>query len=390
MNQTSTKLRNLLLFLTALIVAPLAISDETGAQPVPPLSSNPRAAITIMLDFDGHYVKGKWNPNYFAQDFAFPPFDLDGVADKFGVVEQIYIFEVWATVAEDFAPFDVNVTTVEPLEIAPVNLLRVNLSPEESRFFTDGKSGFNSFNDPWQPNLVFVKTRAEYESIKVGTTASHEIGHAIGLHHQIVANSDGVVIDDYHDGFADVGPTMGSSTGSTRKIWWSGDAADSYGNVFHQDDLATLSRSIEGFPYRSDDHSNSQSGATQLRPYSVGSTRNYGIIERTSDVDCFKFSSDTATVSFETIVDKVAPNLKVSMELWKVNSQHQQHWGRKAIEVIAKSGSVKLNAKIYKKISAGDYIIVVKSHGEYGDIGQYSLRGNGIKNSQFTPNIRRR
>ena len=48
-----------------------------------------------------------------------PVYDSDGDVTTFSEVELAYIQAVWEVVAEDYAPFNINVTTVEPSVLAP-------------------------------------------------------------------------------------------------------------------------------------------------------------------------------------------------------------------------------------------------------------------------------
>lgn len=66
----------------------------------------------IFLDFDGH----EQNSETYWGAFSAKPYDLDGDAAAFSDYEQDEISLVWARVTEDYAPFDVDVTTEEPPE----------------------------------------------------------------------------------------------------------------------------------------------------------------------------------------------------------------------------------------------------------------------------------
>jgi len=81
----------------------------------PALHSLPGAAASLYLDFDGHFeaVWGQYT------NVTSPPLDVDGDATSFNADELTYIEDVWRIVAEDFSPFNINVTTVEPPTLAP-------------------------------------------------------------------------------------------------------------------------------------------------------------------------------------------------------------------------------------------------------------------------------
>ena len=80
------------------------------------LNSNPGAAHTIFLDFDGHTTSGtNWNSSYTGgADIVTPAYDFEGDASSFTDAELTQIQWIWQRVAEDYMPFDVNVTTQDP------------------------------------------------------------------------------------------------------------------------------------------------------------------------------------------------------------------------------------------------------------------------------------
>src|SRR6476660_3756283 len=77
---------------------------------VPQLSSRPEAAATVYLDFDGHF-ESSWKS---FSNVTSPAYDRDGIPASFSATELTSINEIWTRVAEDFAPFNINVTTVIP------------------------------------------------------------------------------------------------------------------------------------------------------------------------------------------------------------------------------------------------------------------------------------
>ena len=103
---------------TADTAQPLALA-ATGAAlyglgSIPVLHSNPGAAVSLFLDFDGHFepVWGAYS------NVTTPVYDFDGDRLTFSDAELANIQSVWNMVAEDFAPFNIDVTTVEPSVLA--------------------------------------------------------------------------------------------------------------------------------------------------------------------------------------------------------------------------------------------------------------------------------
>ena len=62
-------------------------------------------------------------------------YDTDGNATSFSAAEISSISEIWARVAEDFAPFNINVTTVEPPSFANGAAVRVAIGGNYSDWF---------------------------------------------------------------------------------------------------------------------------------------------------------------------------------------------------------------------------------------------------------------
>jgi hypothetical protein len=83
------------------------------------LNSLPGANHTIYLDFDGHITSGtSWNSQFTAgANIITLAFDFDGNTASFSNAELERIQAIWQRVAEDFIPFNVNVTTQAPTDI---------------------------------------------------------------------------------------------------------------------------------------------------------------------------------------------------------------------------------------------------------------------------------
>ncbi len=80
-------------------------ADSSFSSTVPTYSSKPGAADTLYLDFDGHAASDVWGT------YSVPAYDLNGNASEWTPAEKLAIKNIWSVVADDFAPFDINVTT---------------------------------------------------------------------------------------------------------------------------------------------------------------------------------------------------------------------------------------------------------------------------------------
>ena len=84
------------------------------------LHSNPGAKKVIYLDFDGHTTTGtRWN-NSKRETIVTPAFSFKG-GSGFTRAELERIQKIWERVAEDFIPFNVDVTTEDPGVAALIN-----------------------------------------------------------------------------------------------------------------------------------------------------------------------------------------------------------------------------------------------------------------------------
>ncbi|MBT3891361.1 MAG: hypothetical protein HN617_00260 [Planctomycetaceae bacterium] len=79
------------------------------------LASNPTATKTIYLDYNGHTsTNNRWTRWQGVSQLVSPPFDLDGNTSNFSDAELQRIQLQFIEVVEDYLPFDINVTTIDP------------------------------------------------------------------------------------------------------------------------------------------------------------------------------------------------------------------------------------------------------------------------------------
>ncbi|NJL83769.1 MAG: hypothetical protein HC890_14080 [Chloroflexaceae bacterium] len=152
---------------------------------VPQLSSNPTARAKIYLDFSGHTTVGTtWNSAYNGgQSFTTPAYDTDGNTSSFSSTELQRIQEIWQRVAEDFAPFNIDVTTIEPSASKfsqGKTVQRVVIGGSASQWYRAGAGGVALLNS-WQrtnDTPVFVFENDLGNAKYIADAASHEVGHA--------------------------------------------------------------------------------------------------------------------------------------------------------------------------------------------------------------------
>src|SRR5205809_5503144 len=157
---------------------------------VPQLSSRPGAAATIYLDFDGHF-ESSWKT---FSNVTTPAYDRDGDPTSFSASELSSINEVWTRVAEDFAPFAVNVTTVAPATLDHGKTLTIVIGGSWSDWYgtqVNGISFLGSFTNA-DPNVAYVFAKNIGGGLPrwVADQASHEAGKCFGLLNQSTWNGN--------------------------------------------------------------------------------------------------------------------------------------------------------------------------------------------------------
>lgn len=342
-------------------------ADRRSAPAVPAYSSLPGAATSLYLDFNGDYQL-----NWRNSSVNTPAFDLNGDRSSFNNAERSAIQQIYSQVAEDFAPFQLNVTTVKPGSFANGVGLRVVIGGNGNWFTTStstkGVALIGSFaNDDPNVCFVFSSNFSVTEMKSVAEAVSHEAGHAFGLMHQSLYDGSSLV-REYHTGLLGTGiaPIMGNSLNATRGLWWQG-TSTSASTI--QDDLSILSNNTNGFGYRTDDHGDTQAVASSFM-VSGSQLSAAGIITKTSDVDVFKFDAASAGSITVNLVLPANNNLHGKIKL-------SDSSGRTLAEVDP-PGVTQFNATLTAQVAAGTYFVTVASHGGYGDIGQYSLTGTFV------------
>lgn len=357
-----------------------------SAAAIPPLSSLPGAPAKIYLDFNGHF-QATPAISTFPPNLASPAFTVDGEATNPSARNDA-IRDIWARVAEDYAPFNVNVTTVDPGDFSHASHnLRVVVTGESPTSPDEGGLAMKgSFAVETLENVVYVFTRVRHDSLEetpgslrelpfIGKVASHEAGHAFGLDEQALWQN-GQLVEEFHPGLGAKGPIMGNPRATTRTIWWRGQ--DKVGQV--QDDMAIIASAVNGFGFRPDEMGSSFANPQTLTNYDpvFGALTGSGVISTTSDVDVFRFdwSGGFATIRLDigTLGQRDTANLDPKLELYRQNSDiatiSPAPSRTDQLATLVKQASPG-SGQISMDLPAGVYFVKVGSQGAYGDVGQY-------------------
>jgi hypothetical protein len=343
------------------------------------LHSNPNSTKIIYLDFDGHItpVGSGWNDG---QQIVSTPFDLDGNPALFSDAEKEVIQGIWARVAEDYAPFDVDVTTelTGEAQITRSGMgdqeygMRCVISPTDA--WCPGPGGiafigvFGSTSDTTKPCFVFSNALGNGEKA-IAEASSHEVGHNMGLFH------DGSPAGGYYPGHGagETGwaPIMGVGYSQNVVQWSKGEYANANN---HEDDLTIIASEANGFGYRPDD-----AGNTYMTSSLINSTNMYGIVEMTDDVDMYRFASfgNPITINIDPYV--ISPNLDILAKVYD----------SAGILLAISNPLTSLSASFSLDLPEGLYYLSVEGTGygspfgypptgytEYASLGQYWITGS--------------
>jgi PKD repeat protein len=333
------------------------------------LHSKPHASRVIHLDFTGHTTSGtSWKGG---ATFTTPPYSTDSTA-AFSSQELANIQEIWKRVSEDFAPWDVDVTTEEPAldslrkssSTDTAYGVRVAIGGSSSDWYGANAGGvayIGSFS--WNsdtPCFVFPAQLSNGWPKYVAEAVSHEVGHTVGLDHDGV--SGGTAYYSGHNGWA---PIMGVGYYATITQFSKGE----YSNPSNtQDDTAIITNYIPRSPDRAGDDILT---AVPLAGASVSAT---GIIETRTDADLYRVDTGAGTLSFN--VAPAAPDANIDLRIDLYNGSGN---------LVASGSDSGMGASLSYPATGGTYYLAVDGTGngtastgytDYGSLGQFSLTGS--------------
>ncbi|MGC3958955.1 MAG: zinc-dependent metalloprotease family protein [Verrucomicrobiota bacterium] len=341
------------------------------------LHSKPDSNRKIYLDFDGHtLITNAWTASYNGgTNIVAPPWNIEGSDSDFSDAERTLIQRVWLRVAEDFASFDVDVTTEYPGEAAltranagdQVYGIRALVSAISSYFGNYGGIAyvgvFDNTGDYNKPALIFPEKLSNNEK-NIAEAISHEVGHTLGLSHDGISGGT-----EYYAGQNNWAPIMGVGYSKPIVQWSRGEYANANNT---QNDLNVIQ--ANGLSYRADDVGSTIATATVLNGLNV---TNVGILERTNDVDFFSVQSLGGAATFTVTPWERGANVHFQLAVY--DSAGTLLTNRQVADTTSGVMPVAINCTL----AAGTFYVSVEGVGsgdpvttgysDYGSLGNYTF-----------------
>jgi PKD repeat protein len=350
------------------------------------LESKPGSPRTIYLDFNGHTASGTaWNNSYGLTSISSPAFDLDGTPGSFSSTELQTIQGIWRRVAEDYAPFDVNVTTRANAEDTLTRAtssdtqfgIRVVITKDFTRNTTSPCNcggfayvgAFDNVGDFYKPAYVFHDNLANNEKY-IAEAVSHEAGHTVGLLH------DGTSTTGYYQGHGTGttgwAPIMGVGYYKNLVQWSKGDYANANQK---QDDYLVMQQNSLFFD--ADEAGNTIATALPLTQTTLNGLANFqtqATLQGPADTDVFEISAGLGVLTLTGTPQRTSPNADLVLTLMDSTGQ-----------VLAQNNPLDLLSATlsFSVQTAGKYYVSVRGTGngdpfttgytDYGSVGTYTL-----------------
>ncbi len=320
------------------------------------LQSRPGVTAVLYLDFDG-----EGRPQEGWGDFDAAPAEDRSTGN---------VFEIWRRVAEDFAPFNLNVTTdLQVFQRAPANSRqRCIITPTKDASPNAGGVAFvGSFDWGGDTPCWAFASRGKHAA----ETISHELGHTLDLTHDGRSNPSEEYYSGHGGGEVGWAPIMGTSFDRHLSQWSRGE----YANANRGEDDVGMIANNNNTGFRGDDHGGSRDLASRLWILENDSVDDEGVIQTRDDVDVFSFRSTGGNLSLSINPESVGPNLDVLAELYDA-----------ANRLVASSNpDGNLHAGIAQRIGGGRYFLHVSGVGrgnpqgdgysDYASLGTYTIGG---------------
>ncbi len=317
------------------------------------LQSYPGSKAVLLLDFFGGYT-----PTWGGASYPKPS------------VSNAQIKDLWKRVAEDYMPFNINVTTdLRIYQQAPATSRQKCVFTPSTPAMPAGAAGVAYIGSwDWGSDTVCWSL---YVSGKSGAeVGAHEAGHTLNLGHMGTSTSG--YFGGHGSGATGWAPVMGAGYYQNVTSWAKGEYQDANNT---QDELNVIVTQNSGVTYRTDDTGNLLSNSRYLELFPDFTASAEGVIERTGDMDAFQFTTAGGLVTLTANPVGTWANLALSATLADA-----------AQSVIASNNpQTSLSASISANLTAGTYTFRVAGAGRngaltngfsnYGSLGYYSVSG---------------
>jgi Bacterial pre-peptidase C-terminal domain/Bacterial Ig domain len=366
------------------------------------LHSKPGSSKTIYLDFTGEVLGAN---AWVATGYTALPMDFDGDGTTFSTQERQLIEGIWARVAEDYAPFDIDVTTEEPAPTAldrasaadtiyGVRALITNsLNTDICGLNCGGVAYVGTFdiigtNQYYQPAWVFAGALG-YDEKGVAEATSHEVGHNLNLNHDGTKNAAGGTVNEYYGGQGSWAPIMGDGYGRPLTQFSSGQYAAANNT---ENDYSQIAG--EGVSLVAD-----EAGSTTPTAISLGAGPSFatsGIISSPTDVDMYSFTATVGqTISFTATPALISPNLDIALTL-RNSAGTVIGTYNPAVSTVSYDEASGLDASFsITAPSTGTFYVSVEGVGfadvlvdgytDYGSVGRFTLTGSRSTSDTTNP-----
>jgi hypothetical protein len=395
------------------VTEPVAAAASVPVSPFPAalvFHSRPGSANVLFLNFAGDTISGtSWNTSVGRTSIPAVAFSSDADLTTYSDSEQAVIKRVWERVAEDYAAFNIDVTTARPATFnnrTAMALITRHTDANGANNPSSTSGGVAYVNvfaggnyATYRPAWIYADNLGNNEAF-IGEAAAHEIGHNMGLSHD--GRTDGQEYYGGHgSGETSWGPIMGTGYNRNVSQWSKGDY---YLANNTQDDLSVIAAKLS---YRSDDHGDTAATATALvltggtnivsttpeTDPSNSSPANKGVLERNTDVDMFSFITGAGTISLAvnawiSPADSRGGDIDLQLDLYDGSGTL----------VLSTNPVSQTSARITATLPEGAYFLRVSNVGvgdpfssaptgytAYGGVGQYFISGYVVPSGYVAP-----
>ena len=194
-----------------------------GQSITPQLQSRPNANVVFLVDFDGATVNNYWSAVYNGgKPMVTAPSNMNAA-------QRLEIYQI---IANSFAIFDINVTTIKSVyDSYPWNK-KSRLMSTPTNFMGAGGVAILSALSIGSPTYEYCwafEGSLQANPKFIAQAGAHELGHTANLGHQGMYNTSGVKTADYHfgkgTGELSWGPIMGAPYNANVNQWVIGPSA---------------------------------------------------------------------------------------------------------------------------------------------------------------------